>query len=170
MGLSHYSGEIGFQIFELYFHCTMLTAILLNSSNFFIIQAGEENIVVADGFKVFLPDTPTEVEAANARRESTDGSNTINGHISVLLPASSELKAESLELGCSALKLGRDAHGGSYEEHSDINEKVNINSDSYISDRPSGGLTTSGQSRDANDDTLVLHSAKVENYDSFLYL
>jgi len=26
--------------------------------------------VVADGFEVFLPDTPTEVEAANARRES----------------------------------------------------------------------------------------------------
>ncbi|XP_062166108.1 protein RRP6-like 2 [Alnus glutinosa] len=124
-------------------------------------MAAEENIVVADGFEVFLPDTPTEVEAANARRESIDCSNTINGHISVLLPASSELKAESSELGCSALKLGRGAHGGSYEEHSDKSEEVNINSDSCISDRPSGGLTTSGQSRDANDDTLVLHSAKV---------
>jgi hypothetical protein len=38
MGPSHYSGEIGFQIFELYFHCTVLTAILLNSSNFFIFR------------------------------------------------------------------------------------------------------------------------------------
>jgi hypothetical protein len=139
----------------------MLTVLLLNSSIFFIIQAAEENIVVTDGSEVFLPDSSTEVEAANARRESIDGSDTINGHMSVLLPASSVLKAESLGLGCSAFKLGRDARGGSYDEHSDKNGKLNIDSDSYISELPSGCLTTSGQSRDTNDDTLVLHSAKV---------
>jgi hypothetical protein len=132
----------------------MLTVVLLNSSIFFIIQAAEENIVVTDGSEVFLPDSSTEVEAANARRESIDGSDTINGHMSVL-------KAESLGLGCSAFKLGRDALGGSYDEHSDKNGKLNIDSDSYISELPSGCLTTSGQSRDTNDDTSVLHSAKV---------
>lgn len=154
-------GKLCFQIFELSLH--NLSVILLNSSNFFIIQAAEESIVVADGFEVVLPDTPAEVEAANSRIESIDGSDTINGHMS-------ELKAESLELGCSALKLGRDEQGGSYEEHSDKNGKVSIDSGSYISEPPSGGLSTSGQSRNANDDTLVLHSAKVVNYDSFLYL
>ncbi|GLT54158.1 hypothetical protein SLA2020_273800 [Shorea laevis] len=93
-------------------------------------MAAEESIVVADGFEVVLPDTSTEVEAANSRIESIDGSDTINGHMS-------ELKAESLELGCSAFKLGRDEQGGSYEEHS------------------------IKMGKNANDDTLVLHSAKV---------
>ncbi len=139
----------------LQFHC-----------KFVVVQASEE-ITVTDGSKVFSPDAPIKLEAANARAVSVDCGDTMIGNMSALLPAS-QLKEESSELGCSASDVERDGKGCPFE-HSDKNGNIFIESDGYLSRLPGGSLTT-GQHKDAKADTLVLHSAKVVNHDSFFIL
>lgn len=89
----------------------------------------------------------------------------MNGNMSALLH-SPQLKDESSELGCSASEVDKDGRGFPFE-HSDKSGNVSINSDGYSSQLVGGSLTT-GQSRDAVDDTSVLGSAKVVNHDYFL--
>lgn len=79
---------------------------------------------------------------------------------------SPQLKDESSELGCSASEVDKDGRGFP-SEHSDKSGNISINSDGYSSHLVGGSLTT-GQSRDAVDDTSVLGSAKVVNHDYFL--
>ncbi|KAG6642846.1 protein RRP6-like 2 isoform X1 [Carya illinoinensis] len=121
-------------------------------------MVSEENIVVTDGSEAFLHDAPAYSQGANARGESIEAGDVKNSN-SVLLPACSEHKDESLELGCSASELGRDGQGGSFEVL-DKNVKVNTGSDGYIAELPTERLAAL-QSSKANDDTLVSASTKV---------
>ncbi|KAL4607149.1 hypothetical protein ACB092_09G153700 [Castanea dentata] len=121
------------------------------------LKASEET-TVTDGSDAFSPDAPRKREAANARRVSIDGGDTMNGNMSALLH-SPQLKDESSELGCSASEVDKDGRGFPFE-HSDKSGNISINSDGYSSQLVGGSLTT-GQSRDAIDDTSVLGSAKL---------
>ncbi|KAF3962539.1 hypothetical protein CMV_012957 [Castanea mollissima] len=104
------------------------------------LKASEET-TVTDGSDAFSPDAPIKREAGNARRVSIDGGDTMN------------------ELGCSASEVDKDGRGFPFE-HSDKSGNISINSDGYSSQLVGGSLTT-GQSRDAIDDSSVLGSAKV---------
>ncbi|XP_050244941.1 protein RRP6-like 2 isoform X2 [Quercus robur] len=121
------------------------------------LKASEE-IKVTDGSDAFSPDALIKREAGNARRVSIDGGDTMNGNMSAILH-SPQLKDESSELGCSASEVDKEGKGFPFE-HSDKSGNISINSDCYSSQLVGGSLTT-GQSRDAIDDTLVLGSAKV---------
>ncbi|KAM3690588.1 hypothetical protein ACJW31_09G131000 [Castanea mollissima] len=121
------------------------------------LKASEET-TVTDGSDAFSPDAPIKREAGNARRVSIDGGDTMNGNISALLH-SPQLKDEPSELGCSASEVDKDGRGFPFE-HSDKSGNISINSDGYSSQLVGGSLTT-GQSRDAIDDSSVLGSAKV---------
>ena len=88
----------------------------------------------------------------------------MNGNMSAILH-SPQLKDESSELGCRASEVDKEGKGFPFE-HSDKSGNISINSDGYSSQLV-GSLTT-GQSRDAVDDTLMLGSAKVVNHDYFL--
>ncbi|KAK4581388.1 hypothetical protein RGQ29_024867 [Quercus rubra] len=121
------------------------------------LKASEE-IKVTDGSDAFSPDALTKREAGNARSVSIDVGDTMNSNMSALLH-SPQLKDESSELGCSVSEVDKDGKGFPFE-HSDKSGNISINSDGYSSQLVGGSLTT-GQSRDAVDDTLMLGSAKV---------
>ncbi|KAK4581387.1 hypothetical protein RGQ29_024867 [Quercus rubra] len=121
-------------------------------------EIASEEIKVTDGSDAFSPDALTKREAGNARSVSIDVGDTMNSNMSALLH-SPQLKDESSELGCSVSEVDKDGKGFPFE-HSDKSGNISINSDGYSSQLVGGSLTT-GQSRDAVDDTLMLGSAKV---------
>lgn len=122
--------------------------------------ASEDNTVDTTGFEALPPESPTSIRAADARAESFDTDNVINGGKTDKLQTFVSAKEYHMEPGSTIDGPGSKGQGGSSEPPGESKE-VKDEKDSFIPEVARETPASSGQSRYTDTHTSVSQSEKV---------